>query len=121
MQGHNVQSQHAGKAAERLDSQPLFLLDAQTYSQNIKCHQIPICVPRIHFELEFEFPDDAPPNWMKEMPLEIEITVKMFNMDNFRSTFAKMTTPPIEIGDSLLIGRESGKPTQRRVDWVVSD
>ena len=36
----------------------------------------------------------------------------MFDIDKFHSTFAKMTTPPIEIGNSLIIGRESGEPTQ---------
>ena len=40
------------------------------------------------------------------MPLEIEIAVMMFGMDTFYSNFAKMMTPRIEIGDSLLIGRE---------------
>ena len=54
------------------------------------------------FKLDFDFPDDAPPDWMKQMPLEIQIAVKMFNLD-FCSTFANMTTPLIEIGKTLLI------------------
>ena len=58
----------------------------------------------MRFELEFDFPDDAPPDWMKQMPLEIQITVKIFNIDDLCSTFAKMTTPLIEIGKSLLMG-----------------
>ena len=39
------------------------------------------------------------------MPLEVRIAVKMFNLDSC-STFANMTTPLVEIGENLLIGRD---------------
>ena len=73
------------------------------------------------FELEFEFPDNAPPDWMKQMPLEIQIAIKMLNLD-FCSTFASITTPLIEIGESLLIGQDIAKLRQNlpTIGWDKS-
>ena len=59
----------------------------------------------MRFKLQLDFPDDAPPDWMKQMPLEIQIAIKMFKLDSC-STFANMTNPLIEIGETLLIGRD---------------
>ena len=91
--GQEVQSLYAANASVQPVLPTPLLLDAQTYTRNIRYAQTPLSVPRIRLELSIDLPDNLP-EWITQT-LQAKIAVKMFNLHNC-STFASMKAPLTE-------------------------
>ena len=112
-----------GKASEGSELPPLTSLDRRTNRKSTECRQNSVYSPRACLDVIFQFSDDSSSNWTEAKPLEIVVTVKMFNLDHFRSNSvkpAKMTTTPTEYRDSLLISQESEKDELRQLLLLIS-